>query len=236
MYFPRAILEFNACQRLDITIRLLFIDYFYGKNKQGYDLYKKILSNIRFPLTDDNKKIKIKNFENLITSFEKKNFNDKYKITISKEGYLANDGAHRLACAIYFNISDIPFQLTSEKINYCNWYSLNWLKENSINKMTSFSKLEVDCILHFHSYWIKSLFFYNIFNTTKNYFYFDTLDIKKNLTYLMNNNYIPKNSAEFFKSLTSNLNNLEINNNQYLINENDICKCSWLNEARRKYV
>ena len=43
MYFPRAILEFNACQRLDITIRLLFIDYFYGKNKQGYDLYKKIL-------------------------------------------------------------------------------------------------------------------------------------------------------------------------------------------------
>ena len=129
----------------------------------------------------------------------------------------------------------MPFQLTSNKINYCNWYSLNWLQENSFDKVNSFSKSEINYILHYQSYWINTLHYFHTFATSKNYFYIDPLYIKKNLNDLMDKKYIPKNSAEFITSLTSNSNNNKIDNDKYLINEDDICKCIWLNEARQKY-
>ena len=51
----------------------------------------------------------------------------------------------------------------------------------------------------------------------------------------MNKKYIPKNSTEFITSLTRNSNNYKIDNSKYLIKEYDICKCIWLNEARKIY-
>jgi hypothetical protein len=58
-------------------------------------------------------------------------------ILINKEGLII-DGAHRMACAVYFNIPLISTYTTEETFNIVpNDYSKSWFEKNDLN----------DCIL-----------------------------------------------------------------------------------------
>lgn len=98
-------------QRLDVLIKLYYVE----AKVKGYnmefakELYTKHISSItRFTNSengqDDKNNINdfITTFDKLIDSFQRDGFNDKLSlIPISSEGIIL-DGAHRLACAIYF--------------------------------------------------------------------------------------------------------------------------------------
>ena len=113
-------------QRIDIFIRILFIEWYYKKNDYGDRLYKQMreISNL-------NHKMWKERFIKLIQSFEENGFDKTKPLQITNNYRLCNDGAHRLACIIYFNITNVPVQINyTRKINFCDWYGEKWLKEN----------------------------------------------------------------------------------------------------------
>lgn len=120
-------IEMMNCQRIDILIRLLFIDNYLKKNNYGFDFYKKMDQTCsKYP----------EKFIELIESFKEKKFDPKYFLTINKNYELYHDGAHRLACSIYFKIDKIPVKIIDQKIPYNNWYGYQYInnKFNVTNK------------------------------------------------------------------------------------------------------
>ena len=93
----------NNFRRLDVIIHYMAIEDYYGKNENGWELYSK------YERTSGRNADKSKaKFINLIKSFEERGCQtEKYPLKISLE--IKNlkllhvrDGAHRLACSIYF--------------------------------------------------------------------------------------------------------------------------------------
>lgn len=83
----------------------------------------------------------------LIKSFEKNGYIDKYPIVVNKD-LLFIDGAHRLALALYFGIDRIP--ITIDK-NYYNFeskdYSFDWFEKKNMGyiKEEAMKKYEQIC-------------------------------------------------------------------------------------------
>ena len=136
---------FNA----HIMVRLIAIDCFYGKNEYGWDWYnkmqtKRVKDNPLIPKHMANRE---KEFKELIKSFEKNGYIDKYPIVVNKD-LLFIDGAHRLALALYFGIDRIP--ITIDK-NYYNFeskdYSFDWFEKKNMGyiKEEAMKKYEQIC-------------------------------------------------------------------------------------------
>ena len=117
----------------DLLIRLLAIDNYMGKNNYGFNLYKKM----QFKRIQVNSEIIYKKedyeyeFKRLINSIETNGFDNKKKLALNKK-YEVFDGAHRLACAIAFNIEKLPVEFNLKYIDKTYDYSLNWFKENGL--------------------------------------------------------------------------------------------------------
>ena len=100
-------IEIMNCQRIDIFIRLLFIENYYKKNDFGINLYKKMYN---FKQTDF-----VNKFIKLIESFETNSFDKNIsKVPLTDTYELYGDGAHRLACSIYFNIEKMHCNIKSD--------------------------------------------------------------------------------------------------------------------------
>ena len=80
---------------------------------------------------------KLNDFLNLIDSFKNNGFRSRYPIIISTNGLIL-DGSKRMACALYFDIPEVPIiiQKSNKKITFHR----KWIKENFGKK--DFSKLE----------------------------------------------------------------------------------------------
>ncbi len=114
----------------DIMIRILAIENYYGKNNYGFQLYNK-MQKIRVnsnPMIPQYRADNQERFIEIINSFKKNNFIDKYPISIN-EDFKLFDGTHRLSCSIFFGIKRIPVKFEERTIERHPDYSLNWFKK-----------------------------------------------------------------------------------------------------------
>lgn len=110
--------DYNA---IDIIVKYLAIENYYGLNNFGFDLYNKT-QRIRTNKDWDNR------FKKLIESIE-----SKYDVSSFVEtdlNYSIHDGAHRTALALFHNIDELPLRLFNTSL-YRRTYNLDWFKENN---------------------------------------------------------------------------------------------------------
>ena len=124
----------HSFNRYDLIVRFIAIDSFLNANKDGIDLYEKMQekrggSDYKNPL---------KVFQELISSFKDRGADSNHPILVNKDLHIV-DGAHRLACALYFKVPFIAVKI-NKKLDFSP-YGINWFKNNS------FSDAELDLIL-----------------------------------------------------------------------------------------
>jgi len=132
-------------QRIDIFIRILFIEWYYKKNDYGDKLYTQMRK-----IHKVDPQMWKERFIELIKSVEENGFDETKPLPMTNDYRLYNDGAHRLACIIYFNIINIPIIMNHKNIRYCGWYGTKWLKQN-------FNKTYRNLILDRYNDWIEVL-------------------------------------------------------------------------------
>ena len=120
----------------DLLIRLLAIDEYLGKNNFGFDLYnkmqlKRIEVNKKIPNPKDNYEYE---FKSLIESIKKNGFYKESALELNKN-FEVFDGAHRLSCAIAFNIKKLPVKFSKNYINKTYDYSIDWFRKNGLKTL-----------------------------------------------------------------------------------------------------
>lgn len=86
-----------------IPVRVLAIEQFYGKNDNGYEIYKKGMS-LHCEETTANRRLS--QFVELIKRWEREGYDSKSHIKITEKGKIF-DGAHRLALAYYHGFEKV---------------------------------------------------------------------------------------------------------------------------------
>lgn len=111
--------------RFDIAVKYSVIEEYYGKNKYGYALYKKMQMN-RLQIDDIKAEGMLEKFKDLIKSFEQNGL-QKDSYIVCDEKLRIMDGAHRTACCLYFNIPFIQIKIVNSKFE-CD-YKTEWFWE-----------------------------------------------------------------------------------------------------------
>lgn len=93
-----------------IAIRYLAIDHYYGKNSNGYEIYKRFLSLF---INEKTAERRLTQFISLIKNWEQNGYDVNKCVSIFQD-YRILDGMHRIAVASYFN----------QKFVMCNIYSM----------------------------------------------------------------------------------------------------------------
>lgn len=108
--------------RYDLLMRYIAIDFILNNDEVGLEYYK----------TMQKKRVEgetLEDFKKLIDSVKEKGFLNKNPIPISKDGHIV-DGSHRLACALYFNVKEIPIEIKPIRGVY---YSKQWFIDNGFD-------------------------------------------------------------------------------------------------------
>lgn len=117
--------EFNA---VDIAVKCLAIDEYYGLNNYGFNIYRK-MQQLRINENWDER------FLTLIKSFEK-GFDDSSHLETDLN-YDLHDGSHRLALALYHDMKEIPVRIYNTYVSRRKygfaWFIENGFTENEIN-------------------------------------------------------------------------------------------------------
>ena len=120
----------------DIYFRMAVIENYLNGNNKIWDIYDKLqLTRIRKIKVIPKNMIDHRNqFIYLINNFIDIGFNEEYPILINNE-YLVIDGAHRMACALYFNIPKV-YIITNDKFaNYIpTEYTKQWFIDNELSE------------------------------------------------------------------------------------------------------
>jgi hypothetical protein len=124
----------HSFNRYDLIVRFMAIDSFLNANKDGIELYEKM--QVKRGGSDYKNPLKV--FQELISSFKDRGADSNHPILVNKDLHIV-DGAHRLACALYFKVPFIAVKI-NKKLNFSP-YGINWFKNNS------FSDAELDLIL-----------------------------------------------------------------------------------------
>jgi len=124
----------HTFNRYDIIVRFMAIDSFLNAKKEGINLYEKMQKNRGGSVYKDPGKV----FQELITSFNNNGADSNFPLLVNKDLHIV-DGAHRLACALYFNEPFIAIKI-NKKLDY-SLYGIDWFKSNN------FSTDELDLIL-----------------------------------------------------------------------------------------
>ena len=124
----------HTFNRYDIIVRFMAINSFLNTEKEGVNLYEKMQKNRGGSAYKNPWQV----FQELITSFNNKGADSNYPLLVNKDLQIV-DGAHRLACALYFNEPFIAIKI-NKKLDYSP-YGINWFKSND------FSTKELDLIL-----------------------------------------------------------------------------------------
>ena len=125
----------NNMNASDIIVKLLAIEQYFGKNNFGMKLYNK-MQKIRVSENKHIEREKANNqekFISLINSFKKNGFWDKYPVELNKR-FEIFEGSHRLACSLYFKISEIPVTFNTNLWDLEYDYSLEWFKKNNLTE------------------------------------------------------------------------------------------------------
>lgn len=123
----------SGFNRMDIIVRYLAVESYYGLNDVGFDLYNKMQTKRgAYPLAEQN-------FKALIESIANNGFDNSFPIPVDSYGNV-KDGAHRLTLAIYFNIKQVAVDIVVPVFK--TGYGLTWFQDNG------FSENECEIILN----------------------------------------------------------------------------------------
>lgn len=112
---------FNA---IDIVVKYLAIENYYGKNDFGFELYRKMqLKRVNEDWTERFMEL-IKSFENGI------DMNSRIETDLN---YSIHDGAHRLALALYHKCDEVPVRVFNVEVQRRE-YGMTWFKSNDFTK------------------------------------------------------------------------------------------------------
>jgi hypothetical protein len=111
----------NCFNRYDIIMRYLSAKKLDRNIDASLDEYK-TMQQTRIGRDTGN------DFRDLVISIKKNGFSTKYPIPIDLKANLI-DGSHRLACALYYDIEQIPYTVIRSRSNIN--YGLNWFQENN---------------------------------------------------------------------------------------------------------
>lgn len=117
--------KYKRFNRMDIVVRYLAIEEFYGKNKHGFELYSKMqkLRGQQLHTLD--------RFIELIRSIKEYGFDNTSGIVLG-EGLQLIDGSHRIACALYFDVPYVPVTFIPDNPDF--EYSLDWFTDCGFGK------------------------------------------------------------------------------------------------------
>ncbi len=99
----RNCLDSSGFYRMDLVVKYMAIEAFYGDNDYGFRLYRKLYES---KVADG----RVKEFKKLIKSVEKNGFipDERVPITVTGDVRPLDEGSHRIACCLYFGIKKIP--------------------------------------------------------------------------------------------------------------------------------
>lgn len=107
--------------RMDIVVRFLAIENYYGINDFGFDLYRKMQAQRISDLYVENA---VEKFRSLIASWEQKGYLKKSEIECDRNLHLM-DGAHRIAMGLYYGVDGISCKVNpyADDIDYgMDWF------------------------------------------------------------------------------------------------------------------
>ena len=105
--------------RMDIIVRYLAIEEFFGLNDFGWTLYRKMQERRGpFPHSEDN-------FRALLRYIVEKGFDPHSRIKVDEAQRLI-DGSHRMACALYFGEKEVPVEIVPGKFDVR--YGIEWFE------------------------------------------------------------------------------------------------------------
>lgn len=106
-------------RRLDIIVRILFIEQYFGKNDIGFRLY----SEMQNKRSDGQNTGANERFIELIKSFQSNSYDKTSTIEVDQNLQLY-DGSHRIALCEYFNVDEVSIRILPEddKVEY----SIDW--------------------------------------------------------------------------------------------------------------
>ncbi|MGJ9385331.1 UDP-N-acetylglucosamine 2-epimerase [Salipaludibacillus sp. CF4.18] len=120
----------NHFNRVDIVIRYLAIEEYFGKNRVGFKLYRK-MQKTRRNYSPKKLALRENGYKRLIKSIEKKGFQSDSPVRVDSNMQLL-DGSHRMACALFFNIEEVPVKRLKRTLNVD--YSIDWFKDQGFTK------------------------------------------------------------------------------------------------------
>ena len=120
-------IRLNKFNRYDLIVRYMAIESVFSENDIGYLLYDRM--QIKRGNTPHSDPMKV--FRNLIYNIKFKGFDLHSPIIVDKHLNLV-DGAHRLACALFFNIKNVPIRV--HKGYFDIFYGAEWFQDNGFNK------------------------------------------------------------------------------------------------------
>ena len=115
---------------------LLAIEQFAGKNNFGIDLYKAWISSRNKRNPDQ----AVLDFYQLVQSFNRLGFMPNFPIEYDDYDGLMTGGTHRLSCAMFFNISEIPVivkERSEERRKTPKFYGLSYFENLGLEKFAT---------------------------------------------------------------------------------------------------
>ena len=116
----------QSFNRYDLVVRYMAISSLFKSDNIGISLYQKMQENRGGSAYENPWNI----FKELIISIKDNGFDVSQPILVNKDMHIV-DGAHRLACALYFNEPFIPVKI-NKKLSY-SLYGISWFKSNDFN-------------------------------------------------------------------------------------------------------
>lgn len=128
--------------RLDIVVRVLAVENYYGLNNFGFDIYK--IAQIRRK-SNEFAVNSVEGYKKLIASCEKNGYKENSLISLDRNLSLI-DGSYRIAMGIYNNLSRINALVVNETFTVD--YSIDWfIKENFSHEHISIIKKKANTIV-----------------------------------------------------------------------------------------
>lgn len=128
----------------DIYFRIAVVRNYLLNQNSLWDLYKKMQVTRKKQITQipDNMIDHKDEFINLIHSFEINGFDKRFPLLINNKFDII-DGAHRMACALYFNIEEVYIYTNCEFYNFCpREYTKKWFLDNDLSEIIDYAEVE----------------------------------------------------------------------------------------------
>ena len=121
----------NAFNRYDLVIRYMGVSSFLNDDNLGVSLYQKMQKKRKGSVYKNPWRV----FQELIVSIRDNGYDFDQPILVNKDMHII-DGAHRLACALFFNEPFVTIQI-NKKLNFSP-YAIDWFESNSFNARDGF--------------------------------------------------------------------------------------------------